>query len=266
VLLLCFHSSQLNDAHSFDLCFALKKNFGHLDVTLILYHPDIVNQDTQVSLVLNSPKASFSGSSIFHNSDIVCGPVRLQKFIDITGNTATIKFSHPELIRQQNCICTLVIENLSSNLSEIKKTAIPDIKQAFTSKSGRFRVNRNSLVRKERRIVHYRTSGSESKTPGEKRLAIMIKVYPFEKALTESDLGLHQLLIDDVVCHESLILVVTRYQVVNTELDNLSPSLREMMDSLQQSGETVFISEQMCYQALDLLCWIASMLLYDKVR
>ena len=264
---LVFHNSQLDDAHSFDLCFALKKNFGHLDVTLILYHPEIVNQDTLISLVLNCPKASFSGSSIFHNGDVVCGPVRLQHFIDITGNTATIKFSHPELIKQQNCICTLVIENLSSNLSEIKKTTTPDTKLGFTSRS-RFRVNRNSLMRKERRIVHYssRSSGSESKTSGEKRLAIMIKVYPFAKTLTESDLDLHRLLIDDVVCHESLILVVTRYQVVNSELDNLSPCLRTMMDNLQQSGETVFISEQMCYQALDLLCWIAGVLLYDKVR
>ena len=262
---LCSHNSLLDDAHSFDLCFALKKNFGHLDVTLILYHPDIVNQDTLVSLVLNSPKASFSGSSIFHNNDVVCGPVKLQQFIDITGNTATIKFSHPELIRQQNCICTLVIENLSNNLSEIKKTAVPDDKLGLTTKS-RFRANRNSLMRRERKIVQYRSSGSESKTSGEKRLAIMIKVYPFAKTLTESDLDLHRLLIDDVVCHESLILVVTRYQVVNSESDNLSPSLREMMDNLQQSGETVFINEQMCYQALDLLCWIAGVLLYDKMR
>jgi len=158
-----------------------------------------------------------------------------------------------------------VIENLSNNLSEIKKTAVPDDKLGLTTKS-RFRANRNSLMRRERKIVQYRSSGSESKTSGEKRLAIMIKVYPFAKTLTESDLDLHRLLIDDVVCHESLILVVTRYQVVNSESDNLSPSLREMMDNLQQSGETVFINEQMCYQALDLLCWIAGVLLYDKMR
>jgi len=263
---LCFLHSQSDDAHSFDLCFALKKNFGHLDITLILYHPDIVNQDTLVSLVLNCPKVSFTGCSIFHSGDIVCGPVRLQQFVDITGGTATIKFSHPELIRQQNCICTLVIENLSNNVSDIKKTTTPEIKLGFPSRS-RFRVNRNSLVRKERRIVHYSSrSSSEPKASGEKRLAVMIKVYPFAKTLTESDLDLHRLLIDDVVCHESLILVVTRYQVVNSELDNLSPSLREMMDKLQKSGETVFVSEKMCYQALELLCWIAGVLLYDKTR
>ena len=263
-----YYGSHGDDSHHFDLCFALKKHFGHLDVTFNLYHPDAVSQDTLVSLVLHTPKG-VPDDSTQHRS-VICGPVRLQNFIDVVGNTACVKFTHPELMKQQNCICSLVIENLNSNITELpsKKTTPVDsgdiTLHAFPRNMGRSKAFRRSLIRKGHNP--YRLQAEKSKAAEEKKLAVMIKAYPFAKVLTESDLELHQLLINDVVCHESLVLVVTRYQVAKSELENLSPCLRELIEKLEESKDTPSISQKMCYQAFDMLCWIAGILLYDKTR
>ena len=262
-----YYGSHGDDSHHFDLCFALKTHFGHLDVTFNLYHPDAISQDTLVSLVLHRPKGAADDTSQHHN--VICGPVRLQNFIDVVGNTACIKFTHPELMKQQNCICSLVIENLNSNITEMssKKTTPVDSEvtlHTISRNTSRSKVFRRSLIRKGHNP--YRVQSEKPKASEEKKLAVMIKAYPFAKVLTESDLELHQLLINDVVCHESLVLVVTRYQVAKSELENLSPCLQELMEKLQESKDTPCISQKMCYQAFDMLCWIAGVLLYDKTR
>ena len=257
-----------DDSHHFDLCFALKRHFGHLDVTFNLYHPDAVSQDTLVSLVLQKPTGAADDSTQHRN--VICGPVRLQNFIDVAGNTACIKFTHPELMKRWNYICSLVIENLNSNITESssKKTTPVDsditLHHTFSRNVSRSKVFRRSLIRKGHN--QYRVQSEKSKAAEEKKLAIMIKAYPFAKVLTESDLELHHLLINDVVCHESLVLVVTRYQVAKSELENLSPCLQELIQKLEESKDTPCISQKMCYQAFDILCWIAGVLLYDKAR
>lgn len=262
------HNSQGDDTHHFDLCFALKNHFGHLDITFNLYHPDAVSQDTLVSLVLHRPKGVTD--EVTQDREVICGPVRLQNFIDIVGNTACIKFTHPDLMKLQNCICSLVIENLSSNITESssKKTNPVDsdiaLHHAFSRNVNRSKAFRRSLIRKGQNP--YRVQSEKPKATDEKKLAVMVKAYPFAKVLTESDLELHQLLINDVVCHENLILVVTRYQVTKSELENLSPCLREVIEKLEESKDTPCISQKMCYQAFDTLCWIAGVLLYDKTR
>lgn len=260
--------SQADDIHHFDLCFALKKHFGHLDVTLNLYHPDAVSPDTLVSLVLHRPKKMADESTQHH--EIICGPVRLQNFIDVVGNTACIKFTHPELIKQQNCICSLIIENLSSNITEppTKKATLLDtdvsLHHTLSRNMSRSKLLRRSLIRKGHNP--YRVQSEKPKVTEEKKLAVMIKAYPFAKVLGESDLELHQLLINDAVCHENLMLVVTRYQVAKSEWENLSPCLRELVEKLEESKESPHISETMSFQAFDILCWIAGVLLYDKNR
>lgn len=261
------YDSQGDDAHHFDLCFAMKKHFGHLDITFNLYHPDAVNQDTLVSLVLYRPKGPTDEAT--QHREVICGPVRLQSFIDVVGNTACIKFTHPELMKIQNCICSLVIENLSSNVTESSKKATPvdsDVTlHTFSRNVSRSKVFRRSLIRKGHNP--YRVQSEKlPKATEEKKLAVMIKAYAFAKMLTESDLELHQLLINDVVCHENLVLVVTRYQVAKSELENLSPCLQEVIEKLEETKEVPCISQKMCYQAFDVLCWIAGVLLYDKTR
>jgi len=104
------------------------------------------------------------------------------------------------------------------------------------------------LIRKGQ--IPYRAQSEKPKVAEEKKLAIMIKPYPFAKVLTESDLELHQLLINDVVCHENLVMVVTRYQVAKSELENLSPCLQKLIERLEESKDTPCISQKMCYQAL----------------
>ena len=236
-------------------------------MTFNLYHPDAVSQDAAVSLVLHRPQGVADDSSQHHN--VICGPVRLQSFVDVVGNTACIKFTHPELMKEQKCICTLIIENLNSSVSETssKKTAPVDSDitlHPFPRNMSRSKAFRRSLIRKGQ--IPYRTQSEKPKASEEKKLAIMIKPYPFAKVLTESDLELHQLLINDVVCHENLVLVVTRYQVAKSELENLSPCLQKLIKKLEESKDTPFISQKMCYHAFDMLCWIAGVLLYDKTR
>ena len=260
-------SSHSDDTHHFDLCFAQKNQFGHLDITFILYHPDAVSQDTLVSLVLHRLKGATDEST--KHGEVICGPVRLQNFTDVVGNTACIKFTHPELMNLQNCICSLVIENLSSNVTEPSKKATTvdsdvALHYAFSRNVGRSKAFRRSLIRKGR--DPYRVQSEKPKATEEKKLAVMVKAYPFAKMLTESDIELHQLLINDVVCQENLVLVVTRYQVAKSELENLSPCLRELIEKLEQSKDTPRISQKMCYQSFDILCWIAGVLLYDKTR
>lgn len=265
---MCFlYDSQGDDTHHFDLCFALKKHFGHLDITFNLYHPDAVNQDTLISLVLHRPKGAADESTQHHK--VICGPVRLQNFIDVVGNTVCIKFTHPELMKQQNCICSLVIENLSSNITESSKKTTPvdsdlTLHYGLTRNISRSKAFRRSLIRKGHNP--YRVQSEKPKAAEEKKLAVMVKAFPFAKVLTKSDLELHQLLINDVVCHENLVLVVTRYQVAKSELENLSPCLRELIEKLEGSKDIPHISQNMCYQAFDILCWIAGVLLYDKTR
>jgi len=267
----CFvcYASQGDDTHHFDLCFALKKHFGHLDITFNLYHPDAVGRDTLVSLVLHRPKKMADDSTQHH--EVICGPVRLQNFIDVVGNTACIKFTHPELMKQQNCICTLTIENLCSNIIEPTPKKTPPADSEITLHHGlsrnvsRSKAFRRSLIIRRGHNLH-RLQAEKPKVTEEKRLAVMVKAYPFAKVLTESDLELHQLLINDVICHENLVLVITRYQVAKSELENLSPCLQELIGKLEESKEAPHISEKMCYQAFDVLCWIAGVLLYDKAR
>lgn len=201
--------------------------------------------------------------------EVVCGPVKLQNFIDVVGNTACIKFTHPELMRQQNCICSLIIENLSSNVTESSKKTAPvdsdfSLHYGISRNTSRSKALRRSLIRRGHNP--YRIQSEKPKVIEEKRLAVMVKAYPFAKILTESDLELHQLLINDAVCHENLVLVVTRYQVAKGELNNLSPCLQEVIEKLEESKDTPHINNKMCYQAFDILCWIAGVLLYDKTR
>ena len=220
--------------------------------------------------MLHKPKRATDDESMQHR-EVVCGPVKLQNFIDVVGNTACIKFTHSELMKQQNCICSLVIENLTSNVTDSSKKTVPadgagdvTLHYGISRNMSRSKAFRRSLIRKGHNP--YRVQSEKTKVTEEKKLAVIIKLYPFAKLLNESDLKLHQLLINDIVCVENLVLVVTRYQVTKPELENLSPCLQQLIEKLEESKEIPDISERMCYQAFDILCWIAGVLLYDKAR
>lgn len=190
--------------------------------------------------------------------EVICGPIRVKPFIDITGQSLQLSLSHPSLLSTPVPPLLVVLDDLFvDNYSQLTEDAAKsyESKQDSTNSS----LRRKHLLR-SRQLRHL----PQTKTQSVQQTTMQISVFSQSKAFCSTPVSrklLRAMCKYDTLLVTQLVLLVCDCKIIEEEYVNLSGPVREMAT---HGTEKIKMEDRV--KALELLCWISSSAFCDANR
>lgn len=265
--------------HYFQINLSNQSSISSIRVKLSFATSECISDDATLSLYqLRNPAINISTGTSFAGSDniegwfedivpdLLCGPVPVKQFVDISDQSLVISLTHPRLLNSERhpvfllCFDQLFVSRYSTITEEVSKSLASKATEIepISSRSRRMQ----ALIHRPRGGRRYGYPVRQPPPANNIHSYLQVTVFPGNiKMNTDVKDGVLECLFHEEIVTK-LLMMACRYSIEEREFLNLDQCYQELCLKEQQredsNGETmIFDSRQ--NDALSILCWMVSM-------